>query len=102
MIVRKRWLCAAASVAALVAATLPPLASADAAGGLPPRAVRQIAALTSEKDARTALEGKLDTSLLTALQQRQGVALPDGVRVKTAVPKDGTGRVVVDVRGTVD
>lgn len=93
--------CTTTLVLGVVPAVLAPVAHADTAGGLPARARHQIEALAAAKAARTPAEDKLDSALLTKVQQRGGRGLPGGVRVASALAVDHADRVSVDIRGTV-
>src|SRR4029450_436768 len=90
-----------AALGLILAPSFGPRLLAQARGG---EALRQIAALRAEKEARTPSERKLDTALLYAYRREKGepmvAGLPDLPRVAAgANVKDGM--VVVDVRADV-
>ena len=94
------WLIAAVSVTGLVLFNQPVFA-ANPATGLSGRTRSQIEALAVAKAKRTPAETKIESSLLTAAQVSGGRALPAGVRVRSGVKTDATGRVRITIRGKV-
>ncbi|MEO8012206.1 MAG: hypothetical protein ABI650_11220, partial [Dokdonella sp.] len=78
----------------------------SAIGAAEPRlsthAVTQIQALTAEKDARSAIERKIDSRLLHAARMASGRALAPGVAtLETGIHVDARGMVAVDIRAPV-
>ena len=94
------WLIAGACVSGLILSNQQVFA-ANPDTGLSTKARSQIEALAAAKADRTPAEAKIESSLLTASQIERGRALPGGVRIRSGVKTDTTGRVRIAIRGTV-
>ncbi len=92
----------AAGAGSAQARTTPSGPSEEPAGRLSPGALKMIAALEMEKALRTPAQLKIDSQLLYADKMSRGLPVAAGVPVQRVdLPKDGEGRVLVDVKAQV-
>lgn len=77
--------------------------TSSADGKLSETAMRQVEALTAEKDARTPAQQKIDSQLLYAARMQRGEEIAKGVaRLEVSVTADEKGFVLVDIDAVVD
>jgi hypothetical protein len=77
-------------------------AAPQVAAALPPQALAQLAAMATEKRARTAAQQKIDSQLLYASRLARGQTVASGVgALDTGVVPEADGRVIADVRAAV-
>jgi uncharacterized repeat protein (TIGR01451 family) len=89
----------AAMVCLLVAAASP---RAWAVEGISSNALHQIESLIEEKSTRSPAQRKLDSQLIHAIRQAQGLPMAPGVAtLRTNVMPDASGRVEVDLKAVV-
>ena len=93
------WAVTAALVGAATIAATPRITALGQQDAISPAALAQIDALLREKDTRTAAERKIDSQLLYALRQDQGLPPAPGVTtLDVDLPLTSDGHIVVDVR----
>jgi hypothetical protein len=69
---------------------------------LSPNVIRQIAAISAEKESRTPQQAKIDSQLLYASRTHRGISLGAGVpAMLSGVEVDSSGRTTVDISASV-
>lgn len=87
-----------ATTFAVSASATPPPAN----GELSASALKQIAALETEKASESPVQQKIDSQLLYAEKIRQGVPIAEGVPTQRVdLDKDGQGRILLDIKAKI-
>ena len=93
------WAVTAALIGAAALAATPRITALGQQDAITPAALAQIDALLREKDTRTPVERKIDSQLLYALRQAEGLPpAPGATALEVVLPFTDDGHIVVDVK----